>query len=89
MPSGIEVTVDGRNQHQNKREAIKELEKRLKEHAEQERAKQKKAKREDAIRNETRVRTYDFSKGIVTDHRTGKKASLKDILQKGLLDKLR
>lgn len=88
-PTGIEVKCDGRNQHQNKRAAIKQLEARVKEHWEQQKAKQRKKQRDERIRNTTRVRTYDFSRGVVTDHRSGKTASLKDILEKGMLYKLR
>lgn len=49
----------------------------------------KKERRDEKIKNEERIRTYDYSRGMVTDHRSGKKASLKDIIIKGLLDKLR
>lgn len=88
-PTGIEVTVDGRNQHQNKRAAMKELQKRVDQLESEKRAAEKKSRRDKAIHDHTRVRTYDFSRGVVTDHRTGKTASLKDILEKGRLDKLR
>lgn len=68
---------------------MEEMEKRLKEIRDAEEAAKRKARRDHAIHNEIRIRTYDFSRGVVTDHRTGKTASLKDILIKGLLDKLR
>ena len=32
------------------------------------------------------IRTYDFSRGVVKDHRTKKTASIKNILIKGRLD---
>ena len=88
-PTDIEVKVDGRNQHQNKRAAIKELEKRVNEHFEKEKATTRKTRRDAAIKDETRIRTYDFSRGVVTDHRSGKTASIKDILEKGRIEKLR
>lgn len=88
-PTGIEVKVDGRDQHKNKRAAIKELQKRVDQHHEDQKAAVRKSRRDFAIKNETRIRTYDFSRGLVTDHRSGKSASLKDILEKGMLDKLK
>lgn len=36
-----------------------------------------------------RVRTYDFKSGIVRDHRTGKQASIKEVLVKGNIEKLK
>ena len=89
IPTDIEVKVDGRNQHQNKRAAIRELQKRVDEQNESIRSKQRKTRRDEAIHNETRIRTYDFSRGVVTDHRSGKAASIKDILEKGRIEKLR
>ena len=88
-PTGIEVRIDGRNQHQNKRASLKQLDIEVTKYYDTLKAAKVKAKRDHAIHNETRIRTYDFSRGIVTDHRTGKKASIKDILGKGLLDKLK
>lgn len=61
----------------------------LQEAEEAERAARAKARRDEAIRNNERIRTYDYSRGVVMDHRTGKKASIKNILVKGLLDLLK
>ena len=83
------MRIDGRNQHQNKRASLKQLDIEVTKYYDTLKAAKVKAKRDHAIHNETRIRTYDFSRGIVTDHRTGKKASIKDILGKGLLDKLK
>lgn len=88
-PTGIEVTIDERCQHQNKRKALKLLDRAVQEHFDKQRAAKRKARRDEAIHDHTRVRTYDFSRGVVTDHRTGKTASIKDILGKGMLEKLR
>lgn len=88
VPTGIEVRVDGRDQHRNKRIAIRRLNKAVAAEFDKLRAKRKKARRDHAIANEERVRTYDFSRGVVTDHRTGRVASLKDVLTKGKLEKL-
>ncbi len=87
-PTGLEVRIDGRSRHQNLRQAVKLLTKRVWDLADAKRAKQRKARRDYAIKNEERVRTYDYSRDLVTDHRTGKTASIKDILEKAKLDKL-
>jgi peptide chain release factor 1 len=89
IPTGITAYVDGRDQHKNKRAAIKELEKRVKQAKHDARAAEKKAHRDHAIHNTETIRTYDFSRGEVKDHRTGKRASLKNILDKGKIDLLR
>lgn len=87
-PTGLEIRVDGRSRHQNRRKAIKLLMKRVRDLADAKIAKQRKARRDYAIKNEERIRTYDYSRNLVTDHRTGKTASIKDILEKGKLEKL-
>ena len=88
-PTGLSAYVDGRDQHNNKREAIKELEKRLTQKKHEHLAAEKKAIRDHKIHNTETVRTYDFSRGVVKDHRTKKIASLKNILIKGKIDLLR
>lgn len=89
VPTGLEVRVDGRSRHQNQREAIKLLKERLRKLAIAERAKKRKARRDHAIKHEERIRTYDYSRNLVTDHRTGKTAPIKEILEKAKLEKLR
>lgn len=88
-PTGIRVRIDGRDQHHNKREAIDEIRRRVREYHDAKLAAKRKARRDEAIKNCPRVRTYDFISKKVTDHRTGKTASLKDVLEKGRLDLLR
>ena len=88
-PTGIEVKIDGRNQHQNKRASFRRLEIEVTKYYDALKAAEVKATRDQAIHDTTRIRTYDFSRGVVTDHRTKKTASIKDILGKGLLDKLK
>lgn len=87
VPTGLEVKIDGRNQHQNKRKAVRELTSLVEKFFLDMRAADKKAERDIKIHDRHRVRTYDYSRGIVTDHRTGRTASLKDIIEKGRLDK--
>jgi peptide chain release factor 1 len=88
IPSGISVTIDGRNQHQNKKKALAELEERLKQSINERKADAKKAERDEKIRETKTIRTYDYKSGLVKDHRTGKTASLKEVLKKGNLDLL-
>ena len=88
-PTGIVVTVDGRDQHKNKVLALKELERRIIESKRAEQARQKKALRDAKIKDKTTIRTYDFGRGVVKDHRSGKTASVKDVLGKGRIDLLR
>lgn len=66
-----------------------ELEARLKAAKAEKLAEEKKARRDEAIKPAIAVRTYDFKSGVVRDHRTGKKASVKDVLGKGHIDLLR
>jgi len=68
---------------------MKLMEQKLKEAHEAQAAAKRKSRRDEKIKNEERIRTYDYSRGVVTDHRTGKTASIKDIIIKGLLDKLK
>lgn len=86
VPTGTTVFIDGRNQHSNKKKALAELQKRLKEHEEDKLAIQRKERRNKKITQTKRVRTYDCCRNVVKDHRTGKKASIKEILEKGNLD---
>lgn len=88
IPTGITVMKDGRNQHRNKRMALRELEKRILTLKADKRAKNKKAVRDYKIHNTPTIRTYDYKRGIVKDHRSGKEAPLKEVLQKGRVDLL-
>ena len=87
-PTGIQVTIDGRNQHANLRKARKLLKQRLAEAKAAAVAKQRKARRDAAIKDGPVIRTYDYKRKIVKDHRTGKVASLKEVLA-GHLEGLR
>lgn len=87
-PTGLTVTIDERNQHQNKRKALKVLEEKVNEYFAEQQAAEKKARRDKAIHDTKRIRTYDFKSGVVKDHRTGKTASIKDVLVKGRIDLL-
>lgn len=90
-PTGIEVVIDGRKQHQNRAQALRELERRLAERKAGQRAAVKKARRDHAIQdgNTPIIRTYDYKDGMVRDHRTKKRAPLKEVLGKGRIELLR
>lgn len=89
VATGISVTIDGRNQHANKRKAVKILRERLREAAAERDAEKRKQRRDAKIKDRTIVRTYDYGTGLVTDHRTGKRAAIKQVVGKGRLELLR
>lgn len=89
IPTGISATVDGRYQHQNKRLAMKELSRKLECLKESRKAEVKKRRRDKVIHTKNIIRTYDFTRNIVIDHRTKKRAPLKDVLYKGRLGLLK
>lgn len=83
LPTGITARVDGRDQHQNKRAAMKMIEQRLIDHKEGLKAKAKKKRRDAKIKDKKYIRTYDFKSGRVKNHLNGKTASIKDVLENG------
>lgn len=91
VPLDLVITVDGRSRQENLKEAKKLMKAKICRHG----VKAERAKNEAerlakiAPGGVKRVRTYDYSTGVVTDHRTGKRASLKDVLEKGKLEKLK
>lgn len=88
VPTGLVVRIDGRDQHKNLKLAWKELERRLADWQSQQKSDKRKAKRDAAIKDTPTIRTYDFKTNRVKDHRSGKTASLKDVLEKGKLELL-
>ena len=88
ISTGVTSYADERTRKMSKKIAMKNLKKKLKEFHDNILAEKKKQRRDDLIKNTRTIRTYDFKKGIVTDHRTGKRASLKDVLRKGKIDLL-
>lgn len=85
-PTGLQVTIDGRYQHKNLAVAMKELERRIKQAAAEKVAAGKKERRDVAIKTRDIVRDYDFKTGLVHDRRTGKSATIKQVLGKGRID---
>ena len=88
VPTGVSVTIDGRYQAKNKKVALQELEKRLDEKKQQDKADLKKSMRDKKIKERDIIRTYNYPRDTVKDHRTGKTASIKEIMEKGRLDLL-
>lgn len=90
IPTGIKVKVDGRNQHHNYDNALKELKKRLKEKNQNDYNNDYSSEKRNQIgvqNRSNRRRTYNFRNGIVSDHLTNKNTSVKNIL-KGRIDLL-
>jgi len=89
LPTGVVATADGRHRTQNKREAMATLSRRLANRKAEAEAAEKKARRDHNIHNMKTIRTYDFKRGMVKDHRTGIEAPLHKVLIKGMIDLLR
>jgi len=88
LPTGIVTTADGRHRHRNLKRALAEMERRVREVEREAKAKLKKQRRDKKIHERDVIRTYDYGSGIVKDHRTGKKATIKQIIGKGKIDLL-
>ena len=86
IPTGLSAYADERSQHHSRKLAMKELEKRVKQVGIDKKAKHKKADRDYKIHNTPIIRTYDFKAGIVKDHRSKKRASIKEVMNKGRVD---
>lgn len=85
IPTGISVFQDGRSRQANERMALKALEKRLSEEKASADAEKAKAHRDYKIHNTKIIRTYNFKRQQVKDHRSGKTAPLQRVLN-GELD---
>ena len=84
--SGISVIIRGRHREANKKKAVKEIHKRNNEIKEREKAKKRKSRRDTAIKTRDIIRTYHKVRNTVKDHRTGKSASYKDVVEKGKIE---
>jgi peptide chain release factor 1 len=83
-PTGLKVVRDGRNQHKNKEDALKELKTRVNDLYRSGHTSEIVEERRGQIGNSERSdkrRTYRVKDNSVTDHITNKTASLKDILR--------
>lgn len=83
-PTGVKVTRDGRNQHKNKEEALKEVKTRVNVIYKRGHVGEIVEERRNQIGNSERSdkrRTYRVKENSVTDHISGKTTSLKEILK--------
>lgn len=82
--TGVKVTRDGRNQHKNKEEALKEVNLRVNAIYKRGHVGEVVDERRNQIGNSDRSdkrRTYKVKENMVIDHITNKTASLKDVLR--------
>lgn len=90
LPSGVSAYADERSQTDSKRKALAELRRRLASLKAQRKAERRKRIRDVKVKQpQAAIRTYNFCRGVVKDHRTGKTASTKDVVGKGRIDLLR
>jgi len=91
-PTGLKVLINGRDQHFNKREALRILsarvEQKLQEDADSEYNVDRKDKLGDGGRS-AKIRTYNFAKGRIIDHVTGKKTGNIKKFMKGDIEVLK
>lgn len=89
-PTGMEVRIDMRSQHRSRAVALEILTSRVLEARKIEAHRDLNTGRQTQVGSGMRgdkIRTYREQDGIVTDHRSGRKARLSDVM-KGGLDKL-
>ena len=89
IPTGLqEKCEETRSQHRNKNLAMERLVKRIDD--EKQRLKEEKINdfRKEQIKDKKSLRTYNYPRNQVTDHRTGKKANLEKVM-KGNIDLLK
>lgn len=87
-PTGISVVIDGRNQHENRRKALKILSGRVSHlMASRSKSSYNDLKRETmgSMGRGEKIRTYNFTQSRVTDHRTGKKTGNVKAIMRGNL----
>ena len=89
LPSGIQAYADERSQAHSRKRAMHELELRIEDAKALKAAADRKKRRDEKIKPKKHVRTYNYSRQTVKDHRTGKTASIRDVMEKGRIDLLR
>lgn len=86
LPTGIIAqSQDERDQKQNKKRAYEVLVERLQARRNAEKKSQLDELRKKVVAEGGRVRTYDFTRNICINHRTGETASIKDVLNGNLI----
>lgn len=89
VETGIQAYADCRTREASYKSALKELDKRIKQAKADTIAANKKERRDQVIHDHTIIRTYNYSRGTVKDHRTKKEAPIKEVVNKGRLDLLK
>jgi len=94
VPTGLQVFINGRDQHQNRREALRILTAKVSDfyrsQQNDEYGKMRKGQLGDAGRGGDKVRTYNFIQSRAVDHRTGRKTSeVWRVIGKGEFDLLK
>jgi len=84
--TGIQVTKKSRNQHRNKKDAFKEISKRVNDFYKGVKTQEESDERKEQFTDQKR-RSYRVKDGVVIDHLSGKTAKLKDVLR-GKVEKL-
>jgi len=79
-----EKCEDQRSRAQNEKIAFERLTKRLKQIVIERKLEELNDKRREAIKSNGTIRTYNFQRNTVKDHRTGKTANLKKVLDGNL-----
>jgi len=90
-PTGVVVCIDGRDQHQNKKKALRILTARVAEIDRQHKQNNHDNNRKeqlDGCGRSNKIRTYNFIKHRVVDHKLGKKTTRINDIMKGRLDLL-
>ena len=93
IPTGIQVQIDGRNQHQNLRKAKKELARRIEAAGREKAAATKKADRDRRVKETRVVRTYNQHRNQVKGSKITRsfddvvrRGNIQDFLDEGLWD---
>lgn len=81
LPTGISVRIDGKSQLDNKKKALSILQAKVNEIHNN--VNLSSLKHKDSGRSD-KIRTYDYIRGFVKDHRTGKKIRIKEFMKGGL-----
>ncbi len=90
-PTNLVVCIDGRDQHQNKKKALRILTARvekLHQDRRQNEYNQGRKSQLDGCGRSNKIRTYNFIKHRIVDHRLGRKTTQIDEIMKGNLDLL-
>ena len=88
IPAGIQAKESWSYYHKSKKASLISLQKKVAEHFMRIVAAKRKEAWAKRIKETRTIRTYDFKRNTVTDHRTGKTACLKDFLRGGKLSDL-